>query len=67
MINYTHGALSTNDPSNVPIKYSSREEAQAHADFMNSIRITWQENPTGLWNKDHWKEQPEPWVVVELK
>lgn len=63
---YTHGALSPNDPSQVPMKYFSIEEAQAHAEYMNKLIDTWEENLKGLWNKDHWKVKPEPWIVKEL-
>lgn len=63
---YTHGAKSPSDSSNVPLKYSSQEEAQHHADLMNSLINTWDENPIGFWNKDHWRVKPEPWIVVEL-
>lgn len=64
---FTHGALSPNDPSPVPMKYFTQAEAQAHADNMNKLIGTWEENTNGLWNKDHWKVKPEPWVVMELK
>lgn len=64
---YTHGALSPNDPSPVPMKYFSQEDAQRHADAMNQLIDTWEENANGLWNKDHWKTKPEPWIVKELK
>lgn len=63
---YTHGAMSPNDPSQVPLKFFSREDAQAHAVRMNKLIESWEENPNGLWNKDHWKVKPEPWVVREL-
>lgn len=63
---YTHGAVSQNDPSQVPMKYFSQEEAQAHADNMNKLIDTWEENPLGFWNKDHWRVKPEPWIVKEL-
>jgi diadenosine tetraphosphatase ApaH/serine/threonine PP2A family protein phosphatase len=64
---FTWGALSPNDPSQVPIKYFTREEAEAHANHMDSLIETWEENPRGFWNKGHWKIKPEPWVVKELE
>lgn len=66
MMKYTHEAMSPNDPTQVPMKYFTKEEAQAHADCMNKLIETWEENPKGLWNKEHWKVKPEPWVVKEL-
>ncbi len=63
---YKWGALSPSDPTQVPMKYFTQEEAQRHADFMNEFINTWEENPQGIWNKDHWKVKPEPWVVKEL-
>ena len=64
---YTHGALSPNDPSQVPMKYYTKEEAEAHANNMNQLIDSWEENKNGFWNKDHWKVKPEPWIVKELK
>lgn len=75
---YKWGAISPNDPTPVPLKFYTQEEAQRHADNMNSLIETWEENPvlaidklTGKeirrWNKDHWKVKPEPWIVMELK
>ena len=64
---YTHGALSPNDPSPVPMKYFTKEAAEAHANSMNQLIDSWEENPKGFWNKDHWKVKPELWVVKELK
>ena len=66
-IEYTHGALSPNDPTQVPMKYFTKEEAEAHANTMNALIDSWEENPKGFWNKDHWKVKPEPWLVKELK
>jgi hypothetical protein len=66
-IKFTHGALSPSDPSQVPMKFSSKEDADAHAHTMNSLIESWGDNPHGVWNKDHWKTKPEPWVVTELK
>jgi hypothetical protein len=74
---YKWGALSPNDPSQVPMKYFTQEQAQQHTDSMNKLIDTWEENPVTavdkdgkeyrLWNKDHWKVKPEPWKVMELK
>jgi hypothetical protein len=64
---YTHGALSPNDPSQVPMKYYTKEEAEAHVNTMNQLIDSWEENKDGFWHKDHWKVKPEPWVVKELK
>ncbi len=64
---YKYGAVSPNDPNQMPMKYRTREEAQQHADLQNILKETWEENPVGLWNKDHWKVKPEPWIVFELK
>jgi hypothetical protein len=66
-IKFTHGAMSPNDPSPVPMKYFTKEAAQAHANCMNSLIESWEENLKEFWNKDHWKVKPEPWVVKELK
>ena len=66
MAEYKWGALSSSDPSPVPMKYFTQEEAQAHADTMNSLIETWEVNSQGLWNKDHWKTKPQSWVVKEL-
>ena len=64
---FTHGAMSPNDPSQVPMRYYSKEAAQAYANYMNSLIEYWEENALGHWNKDHWQVKPEPWVVKELK
>ena len=64
---YAWGALSPNDPTQVPMKYYTKEAAQHHADSMNSYIELWEENTHGIWNKDHWKVKPELWVVKELK
>jgi hypothetical protein len=66
-IKFTHGAMSPNDPSQVPMRFYFEEDAQRHANTMNALIETWEENPNGLWNKDHWRVKPEPWVVKELK
>lgn len=63
---YKHGAASPSDPSTVPLKFRTAEEAQAHADRMNLLIETWDETPTGLWNKDYWKTKPEKWSVIVL-
>jgi hypothetical protein len=65
-LEYTHGAMSPNDPSPVPMKYFTKEAAQGHADHMNALIDSWEENPKGFWNKDHWRVKPETWVVKEL-
>jgi len=65
-VKFTHGAMSPNDPSQVPMKFYTKEDAEAHAVNMNSIIELWEENVHGIWNKDHWKVKPEPWVVKEL-
>lgn len=64
---YKYGAVSSNDPTQTPLKYRTSDEAQQHADRMNKLIETWEENPQGLWNKDHWKVKPEPWTVKELE
>jgi hypothetical protein len=75
---YKWGAMSPNDPTIVPLGFYTKEEAQAHADKMNSLIKTWEKNPviykdkfTGKefrrWNKNYWKVKPEPWIVMELK
>jgi hypothetical protein len=64
---YAWGALSPNDPTQVPMKYFTKEAAEAHANSMNALIDSWEENPKGFWNKDHWKVKPAPWVVKELK
>jgi hypothetical protein len=64
---YAWGALSPNDPTQVPMKYYTKEAAQHHADSMNRQIDSWEENKDGRWNKDHWRVKPEPWVVEELK
>jgi len=65
-IDYEWGAVSANDPSPVPMKYFTKEEAEAHANNMNALIDSWEENTKGFWNKDHWKVKPEPWKVVSL-
>jgi hypothetical protein len=65
-IKFTHGAMSPNDPSPVPMKFYTKEDAEAHAVNMNSIIDLWEENAHGIWNKDHWKVKPELWIVKEL-
>ena len=67
LTDYVWGAMSPSDPTQVPSKYYTREEAQQHADNMNKRIDTWEENLKGRWNKDHWKVKPEPWVVKRLK
>ena len=70
LTDYVWGAMSPSDPTQVPSKYYTREEAQQHADNMNKRIDTWEENlkgRPGRWNKDHWKVKPEPWVVKRLK
>ena len=75
---YKWGAMSPNDPAPVPLGFYTKEEAQFHADKMNSLIKTWKKNPviykdelTGKefirWDKNHWKVKPEPWIVMELK
>lgn len=63
---YKWGAISSNDPNPVPLKYFTKEEAEAHANTMNALIDSWEENTKGLWNKDYWKVKPEPWKVVSL-
>lgn len=64
---FAWGAVSPNDPNQMPMPYYTREMAQRHADNMTRMIETWEENPHGYWNKDHWKVKPEPWIVKELK
>lgn len=63
---YKWGALSPSDPSRVPMKYFTQEEAEAHANRMNTSIETWEENKNGLWNKDYWKVKPKQWIVISL-
>ena len=63
---YKWGAMSPNDPSPVPLKYYTREEAERHANIMNNLIDDWDENPYNVWNKGHWQLRPLPWIVKEL-
>ena len=74
---YKWGAMSSNDPTPVPLGFYTKEEAQSHADKMNSLIETWEENPviyedklTGnqfrRWDKNHWKVKPNPWIVMDM-
>ena len=47
---YKWGAVSSNDPSPVPMKYFTKEEAEAHANTMNALIDSWEENTKGFWN-----------------
>jgi len=62
---YKWGAMSPNDPTPVPLKFHTKEQAQHHADNMNALLETWETNP--IWNKNHWKVKPQPWTIMELK
>jgi hypothetical protein len=41
------GVMSPSDPSKKPLKYYTKELAQAHTDLS--------------WNREYWKECPQPW------
>lgn len=62
--NYKWGILSPNDPIQRPLGYETKEQAERMADHMNSQIYLWDLNEK--WNKDYWKEKPEPWKVVPL-
>jgi len=65
-VDYKWGAVSTNDPSPVPIKYHTKEQAERYADYMTSLIDSWEENSNGFWNKEHWKVKPEAWIIKEI-
>jgi hypothetical protein len=78
IFDYKWGAMSPNDPTPVPLRFYTKEEAQDFADKTNVWIETWEENPviykdesTGKeyrrWNKNYWKVKPEPCIVMELK
>lgn len=56
-------AKSGSDPAPKGLTYATQQEAQKHADTMNALIDTWEQNPGGLWNKDYWKSKPLPWTV----
>ena len=64
-VKYPFGAVCTSDPSNVGLGYNTPEQAQAHADHMNQLRLHYDTDP--VWNKDYWKTQPAEWVAFEVK
>lgn len=58
---YKFGAGSPS--GNFGLGFNSLEDAQKHADIMNVLREQYDSDPT--WNKDYWKEKPEPWIAFE--
>ena len=63
---YNWGAKSLNDPCALPLRFRTKEQADKHAEGMNNMIHTWNDNVNGLWNKDHWKVKPQEWVVFPL-
>lgn len=61
------GVMSPSDPSKKPLKYCTKELAKAHADLMNSQLPTWHNANDLSWNREYWKECPQPWEVLEIK
>ncbi len=59
---YPFGAISSSDPSKLPLGFKTREEAEKHCIMMNNSRETFDD---GSWNKDFWKVKPEPWIIIE--
>lgn len=62
--NYKWGILSPNDPTQRPLGYETKEQAERMAEHMNSLIPLWDLNEH--WNKDHWKEKPKPFEVIPL-
>jgi hypothetical protein len=62
-MDYPFIAKSTTDPNGDKggLGYKTREEAQAHADAMNSLISTYPMN----WSEAHWKGVPGQWEVIE--
>lgn len=67
MLEYKWGALSPNDPIQVSMRYYTKEDAEHHAEVMNALIPLWEEDASGIWNKDYWKVKPLPWIIKELK
>lgn len=57
-------AKSPSDPA-PGLKYSSKEAAEAHANRMNILLETFEEDET--WNKTYWKSKPQAWVVNKIE
>lgn len=41
--------------------FATAEAAQAHADRMNALLRTFDDDPS--WNREFWKVKPAPWVA----
>lgn len=46
--------------------YKTKAEAEAHRNCMNVERLNY-ENPFSYWDRNFWRQQPEPWVVEQLE
>ena len=66
MFDYKWGVVSPNDPIQKPMRFLTKEDAEKHAMYMNRLIDLWEENTSGVWNKDYWKVKPEPWKVFPL-
>jgi hypothetical protein len=65
IMNYKFYSHSPSDPHIVKgLGFKDLKSAQNHADTMNKIKEENFEDPT--WNKEYWKEKPEPWIVNEV-
>lgn len=63
---FKYGTMSPTDPSQVPMKFYTKEAAEAHANLMNSLIDSWEETSNEFWNKNHWRVKPELWTIKEL-
>lgn len=63
-VKYPFCALSPSDPTGSGLGFNTPDEAQRHADLMNSMISKWDRQSDSIWNKDYWKRKPDPWVVV---
>jgi hypothetical protein len=63
-VKYPFVAVSPSDQSKTGLGFWTQEQAQSHADSMNVLRETFDQDQQ--WNKDFWKTKPEPWIVVTI-
>jgi hypothetical protein len=61
-VKYPYGVISPNDPSQLGLGYNTLEEAVLHRDHMNTLICTYGTDKN-VWNYDHWKDKPEPYIV----
>lgn len=58
--------ISENDPSERGLLFFTPEKANEHKDHMNQLIPLYDDPSSIFWNKQHWKQKPQPFKMYSL-